>query len=54
MRGTGAAAALVAQMVDDARHNGFRIIPLCPYVRAQYTKHPDWVDVFNTKPGEDP
>ena len=27
MRGTGAAAALVAHMVEDARRNGFRIIP---------------------------
>lgn len=34
MRGTGAAAALVSFMVEDARRNGFRILPLCPYVRA--------------------
>lgn len=54
MRGTGAAAALVAHMVEDARRNGFRILPLCPYVRAQYEKHPDWADVFTTKPGENP
>ena len=52
MRGTGAAAELVAHMVDDARQNGFRIIPLCPYIQAQYKKHPDWADVFTTKPGE--
>ena len=49
MRGTGAAAALVAHMVDDARRNGFRIIPICPYVTAQYKKHPDWADVFASK-----
>ena len=54
MRGTGAAAALVSFMVEDARTNGFRIIPFCPYVRAQYRKHPDWADVMTLAPGEDP
>lgn len=54
MRGTSAAAALVAFMVEDARNAGFTIIPLCPYVRAQYAKHPEWSDVFTTAPGETP
>lgn len=45
---------LIAFMLDDARANGFRIIPLCPYVRAQYTRHPEWSDLFTTEPGEDP
>ncbi|MGB3899204.1 MAG: GNAT family N-acetyltransferase [Mesorhizobium sp.] len=54
MRGTGAAAALVSFMVEDARKNGFRIMPICPYVRAQYRKHPDWQDVMTVKPGEEP
>ena len=34
--------------------NAFRIIPVCPYVRAQYARHPEWADLFTTKPGEDP
>lgn len=54
MRGTGAAAALVSFMVEDARRNGFRIIPICPYVRAQYAKHAEWSDAFTTAPGESP
>jgi len=49
MRGTGAAAALVGHMIADARANGFRIEPVCPYVLAQYHKHPEWRDVM-TKP----
>lgn len=52
LRGTGAAAAMVAFMVEDARASGFTIIPLCPYVRAQYARHPEWSDVFTTAPGE--
>ncbi len=54
MGGKGVAKALLEFMLNDARENGFRIIPLCPYVRAQYARHPEWADVFTTKPGEDP
>lgn len=52
LRGTGAAAALVDYMIADARRGGFRIIPLCPYVRARYEKHPEWQDVMTVAPGE--
>ncbi len=54
LRGTGAAGALVRHMVEDARANGFTIIPLCSYVQAQYAKHPEWADLFTTAPGEKP
>lgn len=54
LRGTGAAAALVDHLVADARARAFRIIPLCPYVRARYEKHPEWADVFTVGPGEKP
>jgi len=50
MRGTGAALALVEFMIADARANGFKIIPICPYVQAQYRKHPEWADVMTTSP----
>lgn len=45
-RGTGAGLALVERLVADARAQGFRIIPLCPYVDSQRRKHPEWADVF--------
>lgn len=54
MRGTGVAAAMVDFLVADARERGFKIIPICPYVRARYEKHPEWQDVFTTAPGEKP
>ena len=54
MRGTGAAGALVDRLIADARAEGFRIIPLCPYVRARYEKHPGWQDVMTVAPGEMP
>jgi hypothetical protein len=50
MRGTGAALALVQHMIADAREHGFKILPICPYVKAQYKKHPDWRDVMTVEP----
>ena len=45
MRGTGVALALVEHMVADARANGFKFVPVCPYVRAEARKHGEWSDV---------
>ena len=49
MRGTGAALALIEHMVADARVNGFKIVPVCPYVLAQAKKRPEWSDVIAEK-----
>lgn len=46
LRGTGAGHALVARLIADARAEGFKIIPLCPFVNAQRRKHPEWADLF--------
>ena len=45
LRGQGIALALVERLVADARAEGFRIVPLCPYIRAQLRRHPEWADV---------
>lgn len=54
MAGKGVAKALLDYMLEDARSSGFRIIPICPFVRAQYARHPEWAPLFTTKSGEDP
>jgi predicted GNAT family acetyltransferase len=46
LRGNGVALALVRRFVEDARAEGFKIYPLCPYVNAERQKHPEWADVF--------
>ena len=46
-RGTGAGLALVIQLITDARAEGFRIMPLCPFVNAQRKRHPEWADAFS-------
>ena len=47
LKGTGIGKALVARLIEDARSEGFRIVPLCPFVRAQYQRNPDWSDVMD-------
>lgn len=46
MRGTGAGLKLVERMVADARAEGFKIIPSCPFVAAMARRHKDWADVM--------
>ena len=48
MRGMGVASALVDRLISDARIEGFKIFPLCPYVKAQYARHPEWADVMQS------
>ncbi len=46
MRGMGVGEALVRHLIEDSRAAGRKIVPLCPFVRAQARRHPDWADVL--------
>lgn len=45
MRGQGVAAALVQRLIHDAKAQNQRIRPDCPYVRAQFDRHPEWAEL---------
>lgn len=45
-RGQGAGLRLVQALVADARAQGYKVMPLCPFVNATRKKHPEWADVF--------
>ena len=46
--GKGLAKILLNAMVAYAREKGLKVIPLCPYVHAQFKRHPaDFEDVWN-------
>ena len=46
--GKGFAKKLLVAMVDYARKNGLKVIPLCPYVHAQFKRHPqEYADLWN-------
>jgi uncharacterized protein len=48
LRGQGIASKLLGNMVDYARENHLKVVPLCPYVRAQFTRHPEqYADIWN-------
>lgn len=46
LRGKGVGQALAKFAVDDARQGGWKIIPLCPFFKAQVARHPEWQDVI--------
>ncbi|WP_185983978.1 DUF5996 family protein [Aureimonas mangrovi] len=46
LRGRGVGVVLVNRAVDDARKDGVALLPLCPFAKAQFGKHPEWADVL--------
>ncbi|ABR61433.1 GNAT family N-acetyltransferase [Sinorhizobium medicae] len=46
LRGRGVGQALALYAVEEARKGGWKIIPLCPFMRAQTTRHAEWRDVI--------
>jgi hypothetical protein len=44
-RGRGLAGALVARLVADARAEGFKVRPKCPYVAEWFVRHPEQADL---------
>ena len=38
--GKGLAKKMLESMVDYARKNNLQVIPLCPFVRVQFERHP--------------
>ena len=48
LKGQGIAAQLLSTMVAYAREHKLKVIPLCPYVNAQFKRHPEqYQDVWN-------
>ena len=46
--GKGLGKELLSAMVDYARKNGLKVIALCPFVHAQFKRHPEqYADIWN-------
>ena len=48
--GRGVAAALVDALIADARSEGFKIVPACSYIAAQFKRHPNWSELLAETP----
>jgi predicted GNAT family acetyltransferase len=46
LRGRGVGQALAEHVVEEARKGGWKVIPLCPFFKAQVARHPEWADVI--------
>jgi predicted GNAT family acetyltransferase len=45
LRGTGAAGRLMKGMLEQARAEGVKVLPLCGYARAWMQRHPEFRDL---------
>jgi uncharacterized protein len=48
LKGKGVAGQLLEHMVNYAREDNLQVVPLCPYVLAQFKRHPEkYADIWN-------
>lgn len=48
LKGQGVATKLLATMVQYARENKLKVIPLCQYVNTQFKRHPEqYANIWN-------
>lgn len=49
-RGQGVGRRLYSAMLETARREGWKVIPLCPFAAAQFRRHPEDADVLENPP----
>ena len=43
--GQGLGSQLIAAVLDDQRATGHNVVPICPFVHAYLSRHPEYLDV---------
>lgn len=51
LRGKGVGSRLVAGVINLIQQNGFKAIPLCPFVIEYLKRHPERLDIVDEKYG---
>lgn len=47
LEGRGIASALAKAALGYARDHGLKVKPICPFIAAYITKHPEWQDLVH-------
>jgi predicted GNAT family acetyltransferase len=45
LEGRGIGSALIRGVLDTARRQGLKVVPLCPFAKAYIEKHPEYADL---------
>ena len=46
-RGKNAGLRMLKTLIDDARKEGWKIVPVCPFAAKQFERHPEWSDLLS-------
>lgn len=49
LSGQGVAQQLVDRVVEKARQDGLKIVPVCPYAKKRFLEHEQYADVWYKK-----
>ena len=50
LEGQGVGGKLVRAALDDVRRQGLAVLPICPFVHAWMSRHPDYADLDYRRP----
>ncbi|WP_457208038.1 GNAT family N-acetyltransferase [Nocardioides sp. P5_C9_2] len=51
LEGQGIGGLLVRGALDDVRGRGLTVLPICPFVQAWMSRHPEYADLDYRSPG---
>ncbi len=49
LRGQGIGSILVQRVLDHAREQGIKVVPICPFIRDYILQHPEYKSVLAGK-----
>jgi predicted GNAT family acetyltransferase len=49
LEGKGVGSAIVQKALQYAKENGYKIVPLCTFVRSYLKRHKEWCEIVDPK-----